>query len=284
MPLVLARKFREKRTIVIYTRNRDDYRTDEGRGRFYHLPTEKPFMSVTNANKLGIPSPYIAPWYAKVVAEHVDTNWDLLAEIRSDPEVHERYFVPMLKALPIETRDMAGLLGTMVHEACESIMLGSDPSAVLELPGQLPVKAAQRVKQFINFITTMKPDIIAVEGIVFNRKHRYAGTFDIIADIPGYGRQIIDIKTGKGVYGTAAIQQTAYRHGEFIAVGTEEVPMIETDGAMVLHLQATQWRLLPVDTGEQSWSVFKSALHTARWIIEHEDEAVGKPLVKGRAK
>ncbi|KKL24260.1 hypothetical protein LCGC14_2417100 [marine sediment metagenome] len=60
--------------------------------------------------------------------------------------------------------------------------------------------------------------------------------------------------------------------------------MIETDGAMVLHLQATQWRLLPVDTSEQSWSVFKSALHTAKWIIEHEADAVGKPLVKGRAK
>jgi hypothetical protein len=262
---------------IIRSTDRESYRTDEGRGRFYYFQGEGPFISVTNAIKLGIPSPYIAPWYAKVVAEYVEENWDSLRFVREnkEPEILTKF----LKALPVQRRDTAGEFGTQVHDICEEIMM----LGIGEILIGKDKKIHQRVRQFINFENTMKPEYIAVEGIVFNREYGYAGAFDILADVPGHGRVIIDIKTGKGVYGSAAIQQTAYRHGEFIAVGTEEVPMIKTDGAMVLHLQATQWRLLPVDTGEQSWSVFKSALHTAKWIIEAEDSAVGKPLMKGKS-
>ncbi len=268
---------------IIHSTDRDTYRRDEGSGRFYYFRSEGPFISVTNAIKLGIPSPYIAPWYAKVVAEYVCENMDDLEYIQNRmtsygvPKDNREAFIKMLKRLPVETRDAAGEFGTTVHDICEEIMLGGT-----YVNTDTDNKITQRVNQFIDFQKTMKPTYIAVEGIVFNREHGYAGAFDIIADIPGHGRQMVDIKTGKGVYGSAAIQQTGYRHGEFIAVGTEEVPMIETDGAMVLHLQKTQWRLLPVDTGDLSWSVFKSALHTAKWIIGHEGDAVGKPLVKGK--
>ena len=242
---------------IIRSTNRDSYRTDEGRGRFYYFQGEGPFISVTNAIKLGIPNPYLNQWYAKVVAEYVDDMFDDLSYIRGASDD----FVRHLKALPTEERDAAGDFGSEVHDICENIMLGIDLRAMVH-----DKKILQRVNQFLNFQETMNPTYLAVEGIVFNREYGYAGAFDILCDLPGHGSVIIDIKTGKGVYGSAAIQQTGYRHGEFIAVGTDEVPMIETDGAMVLHLQATQWRLLPADTGEQSWSVFKSALHTAKWF------------------
>ena len=259
----------------IYTTNRDSYRGDEGSGRFYHFKGEGPFLSVTRVVKLGIPSPYLDKWYAKVVAEYVDENWDELEFLQKN-QYEDGSFVRFLKGRPVAARDEAGDFGTRVHGICEDLMLD------VPFPIDLPKKIAQRVLQFQSFLNTVKPDILAVEGIVFNREHGYAGTFDIIANIPNYGTMVIDIKTGRGVYGSAAIQQTAYRHGEFIAVGTEEVPMLETDGAMILHLQATQWRLLPVETGETSWSVFLSALHTAKWIIGHEGDAVGKPALRGK--
>jgi len=261
---------------IIRSTNRDDYRTDEGSGRFYWFQGEGPFISVTNAIKLGIPSPYIAPWYAKVVAEHVDDHWDVVGGVRETQG--KDAFVKMLKALPVSVRDAAGDFGTQVHDICENLMLGGT------WVGDMNSEIGRRVKQFLAWEKEMKPTYVAVEGIVFNREHGYAGAFDILADVPGHGRVIIDIKTGRGVYGSAAIQQTAYRHGEFIAVGTDEVPMIETDGAMILHLQKTQWRMLPVVTDDTSWSVFKSALHTAKWIIEHEAEAVGQPLAKGKSR
>ncbi len=260
---------------IIRSTNRDSYRTDEGSGRFYYFNGEGPFISVTNAIKLGVPSPYIARWYAKVIAEEVADDPSFLAEQREALDHGE--FVKWLKNLPIDMRDAAGELGTMVHDICEDHMLGVG-AAILDLPKDV----AQRVKQFLAWEKEMNPTYIAVEGIVFNREHGYAGAFDILADVPGHGRFIIDIKTGKGVYGSAALQQTAYRHGEFIAVGTDEYPMIEVDGAMILHLQKTQWRLIPVVTDDTSWSVFKSALHTAKWIIDLESEAVGKPIAKGR--
>ncbi|KKL24259.1 hypothetical protein LCGC14_2417090 [marine sediment metagenome] len=209
---------------IIRTTDRDSYRTDEGRGRFYYFQGEGPFISVTNAIKLGIPSPYIAPWYAKVVAEYVEENWDSLRFVREnkEPEILTKF----LKALPVQRRDAAGEFGTTVHDICEDLILTGLH------PPYMDAKIAQRVKQFLAWQEEMKPKYLAVEGIVFNREYGYAGAFDILCDLPGHGKVIIDIKTGKGIYGSAAIQQTAYRHGEFIAVGTDEVPMIETDGAM----------------------------------------------------
>jgi hypothetical protein len=264
---------------VLHTDNPDQYRDQEADGRFYHWEGEQ-YLSVTTALKLGLPSGHLMKWYARLVAEYVDGNWDGLAAARA--EVDSDVFVRHLKEQPNIVRDEAGDFGSVVHELCERYVLSG------EMPeeGDYERHVIRRVNLYRHWIETMKPEFLAVEGVCYNRRHRYAGTFDMIVDLPGYGRVIVDIKTGKGVYGSAALQQTAYRRAEFIAVGNQEVPMPKTRGALVLHLQKTQWRLLPVETRPASWSAFLHALHTAYWITGTGDgserTAVGRPLEKGK--
>ncbi len=125
----------------------------------------------------------------------------------------------------------------------------------------------------------VQPEIHAIEGVVFNRSHRYAGAFDFIFDF-NYpdgilaGRYIVDIKTGSGIYAEAALQQAAYKYGEFIAVGDDEVPMPDVAGAFCLHLQPRGWKLIPVITSESAFKTFLSCLETARWV--HNDGPGGK--------
>jgi hypothetical protein len=264
---------------ILHSDNPDQYRDQEADGRFYHWDGDQ-YLSVTTALKLGLPSGYLMKWYAKIVAEHVVDNWDGLAAAHGEVDADE--IVRHLKAQPNIVRDAAGDLGSLVHELCEQYVLTG------EVPpeGQYDRAIIRRLNIYINWIETMKPHFLAVEGVCYNRRHRYAGTFDMIVDLPGYGRVIVDIKTGKGVYGSAALQQTAYRRAEFIAVGDQEIPMPKTRGAMILHLQKTQWRLLPVETRPASWTAFLHALHTAYWIAGTgegtERTAVGQPLEKGR--
>lgn len=259
---------------------RSDLREDEGDGRYYYWKDER-FISVTNALSQGMPSFALQKWAPKVVAEYVANNWDEVVSLHDSLDAEE--FTNLLKNKPWRERDRAGDRGSAVHDIAEVYATtGELPSDLSEFEDEVAKKAAL----FVRFLETVKPEILAVEGVVFNRTHRYAGTFDLIIDIDFgdiKGRFIVDIKTGKGVYEKAALQQTAYRNADFIAIGDEEVPMLEVDGALILHIQQTQWKLLPADTEYRSWQAFLAVLEVAYWFADGESkDAIGRALTKGR--
>ena len=258
---------------IIRTTNRDDLRTKAGgQGRYYHWQGDA-YISVTNAIKAGLPAPALMYWAAKMVAEHVAGNLDDVVELSQKMETSE--FVSYLKNQPWQARDKAGNIGTTVHEIAEQYVIGAESIDLSQY--EKPVQ--DKARQFVDFMRTVKPDVWAIEGVVFNRTHRYAGAFDFIFDI-NYpdgmlaGRYIVDVKTGSGIYPEAALQQTAYAEGEFIAVGTDEVPMPEVDGAFALHLTPRTWKLIPVVIGDTSFQAFLSVLETAKWV--HKDGMGGK--------
>ena len=264
--------------MILHTPNPDRFRDPDSVGRWY-LWDDARFLSVTTALKLGVPSPYLNKWHAKVVADYVDQNWEDLTPIREGADDGE--FVRLLKAQPTIVRDTAGDFGSLVHELAERYVLTGEAPTV-EQYGKAAVK---RIDHYRNWIDVMGPEFVAVETVVYSREHQYAGTLDLIVDLPGYGRVIVDLKSGRGVYGTAAAQQAAYRHAEFLVVGDSEIPMPETDAAFVLHLTPRLWKLVPVETNRIVWGRFLSALHTAKWIAGHgpsaERHAISKPVAKG---
>lgn len=257
---------------LIRTTNRDDLRSSHGRvGRYYQWKNEF-YISVTNAIKNGLPAPALMYWTGRTVAEFVADNLDEVVDLAGRMDRSE--LVTFLKNQPWKKRDKAGDIGSTVHELAEAYALGQPVDL-----SQYEPKIQALARQFVDFMDTVKPDIYAIEGVVFNREHRYAGAFDFIFDFDYpegilTGRSIVDVKTGSGIYPEAALQQTAYRHGEFIAVGDEEVPMPEVDGAFCLHLRPKSWKLIPVVTSDTSWQVFLSCLETARWV--HNDGMGGK--------
>ncbi len=257
---------------IIRTPNREDLRThDRRRGRYYWW-LDKPYLSVTNALSNGLPAPALMYWSAKMVAEYTADNLKEVAELGGRMDRGE--FISLLKNKPWKARDKAGDIGSAVHDLAEQYVLtGKMDVAHLE-----PRVQAMAV-QFVNFMETVKPEVYAIEGVVFNKTHRYAGAFDFIFDF-NYpdgmlaGRYIVDVKTGSGIYDKDGLQQAAYRHGEFIAVGDDEVPMSDVVGAFCLHLRPRSWKLIPVVTTDAAFKIFLSCLETARWV--HNDGPGGK--------
>ncbi len=259
---------------IIRTPNREDLRTsDRRRGRYYWWEGE-PYLSVTNAIKNGLPAPALMYWTGRTVAEYVADNLEEVNELAG--RMDRKELVTLLKNQPWKQRDKAGDIGTAVHDLAEQYAL--DRSVAIALVNLDP-KVQAKARQFVAFMDQVQPEIHAIEGVVFNRTHRYAGAFDFIFDF-NYpdgilaGRYIVDVKTGSGIYAEAALQQTAYKYGEFIAVGDDEVPMPDVAGAFCLHLQPRGWKLIPVVTTDAAFKTFLSCLETARWV--HNDGLGGK--------
>ncbi len=255
---------------IIRTPNREDLRTsDRRRGRYYWWEGE-PYLSVTNAIKNGLPAPALMHWTAKMVAEYVADNPEEVAELGGRMDRGE--FISLLKNKPWKKRDKAGDVGTAVHDLAEQYIL----TGTMDIAGP---RVQAMARQFVDFMETVKPEVHAIEGVVYSREHQYAGAFDFIFDI-NYpdgilaGRYIVDVKTGSGIYEKDALQQAAYRYGEFIAVGDDEVPMPEVAGAFCLHLRPKSWKLIPVITSESTFKTFLSCLETAKWV--HNDGPGGK--------
>ena len=269
---------------VITSRNRDDMRGQGSGGRYYQWGSES-FISVTTALSNGVPKPALMYWAARVVAEYVAENFTEATELRA--QLDDKEFVDLLRNKPWRARDKAADLGTTVHDIAE---IYATTGELPDLSGYDP-KVRQRVAQFVNFLEVVEPSIYAVEAVVYNREFGYAGTLDLILDIDYEGvkgRYVVDLKSGKAVYAEAALQQTGYRMAEFLGVGDQEIPMPETDGALILHVTAETWKLIPVVTDVSSWYAFRAALHVAKWRTGdgegYEKEAVGQALAKGRAK
>ncbi len=269
---------------IIRTPNREDLRTgdDSRQGRYYHWEG-KPYISVTNALTHGLPKPALMYWASWFVADHVADNLDDVVGFAQKMDRGE--FISYLKNLPFQYRDKAGDIGSLVHEIAERYVIDPDSIDLSQVEDDV-VQA--KARQFVDFMRTVKPDVYAIEGVVFNREHGYAGAFDFIFDI-NYpdgmlaGRFVVDVKTGSGIYESDALQQNGYTNGDFIAVGDKEVPMPEVDGAFCLHLMKTKWKLIPVVTSPEAFRVFLNALAIAKW--NHKDglggakQSVGVPYL-----
>jgi hypothetical protein len=90
---------------------------------------------------------------------------------------------------------------------------------------------------------------LAIEQVVWSTTHRYAGTLDFLAEItlPGHAGAVpavVDIKTGKAIYGEARLQVSAYsaalREMEHAPPGVwgavVRLPKVETDPAAEIQL------------------------------------------------
>lgn len=166
-------------------------------------------------------------------------------------------------------RDAAAAVGTAVHAWVAARACGEYAPPAPEIAGH--------GRQFDQFLADFNPTFVEVERAVFG--DGYAGTFDMVCDIPGHGRLLVDIKTGKSVHPeSVALQLAAYRHAEFMpdparvsmtpdhfytfigepGVVAPEVP--EVDGCAVLHLRPRSHRLIPITAGPDQHRTFLYAL------------------------
>ncbi len=261
------------------------------KGRTYQHPrTGETAWSVSTLIKGGTPNGALVGWASRTVAEYAVANHRQLSQmleavrIQKDPANDKRYLgvvsdpdavagaVSWLSGSGNRDRDRKADLGSAVHEEVENIILGKPRKA--EWDGdRAPFKP-----HWDQFVADFAPEFIASEVTVWNRTEKYAGTLDWIAKI---GNKVVlgDIKTGKGVYAEAALQLSAYAHGEFALLpdGSEE-PLPVVDGAVVLHLRPDGYSVVPVHLSDEVWDAFRFVREVFRWTDETSKRVLGLPI------
>lgn len=91
--------------------------------------------------------------------------------------------------------------GTLIHEAIEAILSNKE--------AYVPETIKPAIDAFMEFYSNN--DIIAhrIEERVVSKKHHYAGTMDVLADINGK-LGVLDIKTSVAIYRDYSMQTSAY--------------------------------------------------------------------------
>jgi hypothetical protein len=237
-------------------------RINRGSGHGYTIDC-KNAISVTTA--LGIVAkPALVGAAARVVAQRVldmDTDgWtELYAKGRQNAE-HDLARSHTAKWNEAATR------GTRVHALAEKISAGLE----VEVPDEL----WDHARSVTAFLDDWQVRPLLIETVVGDYSYQYAGTFDLIGDLPDGRRVLFDYKTSSsGIYPETAVQLAAYRWAShYLAPDGTEMPMTEvgvTD-CMAVHVRADGYSVHPLRADTQVFGAFINALHLARttqdWI------------------
>lgn len=243
-------------------------RRNYGRGHGYKLDGEK-ITGVTTLIKAGLPAPALMFWSARTVAEYVaDADQATLDALRT---LGHDGMVETLKKVPWNQAKEKAARGTEVHGLAEKLSRGERVD--------VPEPLAGHVDSCVRFLDEWRVLPVLTETSIASRgghgRPRYAGTFDLVADIAGGRRALLDYKTaGKGIFPETALQLAAYRYADFyVDADRAEQPM---DALHITHtyavwLRADGYDMVPVETdGGISGAAF-SAFRAAAYLGARKD-------------
>lgn len=282
-----------------------------GRGHSYYLDGEK-VPGVTTILGDGIPKPGLVGWAANVPADAVANSLtivqgangprvvadDLIAELRewqqsrtggrvvpwrSGDILPRAAVADALSSLRFRDRDEAARRGTEVHLIAERLARGE----TVEVPPEI----AGHVDSYVKFLNEWEPANARLEVVGINRRWRYMGKFDLLADFPGkvwssgpwqgrpVGRLLMDVKTSRsGIFPDTALQLQAYRFVETILVGDGEEPMPHVDGIAAIHVRGDGYDVVPFDVTDdpntdRAFRTFLYAKQIGEWLDWKDGDA-----------
>lgn len=243
-------------------------RRNHGRGHSYFLD-ECRVVGVTTACG-NLPKNALVDWAGRVTAEYAVDNWEHLAEMPPSMRLNA------LTRARYTATSRAALRGTQIHALGERVSNGEEVDAG---------EHTAEVEAYARFLDRWAVEVIATETPLAHTAYQYAGTADAWVTF-GQGpyagaRVLLDIKTGRGVYDSTALQLTAYRNAEIWQPhGPEsEEPLPPCDAVAVAHILPDAVELLPVEADERQFRQFRYLLETTRWL--DEGPYIGAPLDEG---
>lgn len=218
---------------------------------YYEDANGKRIPGVTTILNEGMPKPALINWAANATADYAVNNWDHLA----DMGVADR--LKVLKKARYEDRDAAAKRGTEVHDLAEHLLKGEEVSVPDELRGH--------VESYVRFLDDWQPEPVIVEKTVINYKHGYAGTLDMVVDLPDGRRVLADIKTTRsGIYGETALQLAAYRYAEVYLNDGSEVTMPTVDDTWGIWVRGDGYDVVPLVADANTFDDFRRVAAVAR--------------------
>lgn len=134
-------------------------------------------------------------------------------------------------------------VGTQVHAAI--------------LAGRWPRHLTSYAKNCRRLQRQHQLEAVQQETTVWNRRLRYAGTYDWCGYVDGE-LALVDVKTSKGVYPATRIQLAGYRYSDDL----RDWPIQK---CYVLHLREDGADLLEQQVGPKEFQVFKHLREVYRW-------------------
>lgn len=236
-------------------------RRNHGRGHSYFDGDQK-IPSVTTILSAGLPKPALVDWAARMSAEYVVDHWDQLLDMT--PSQRQKAVL----GARWESSRAAMARGTLIHEMAEHLAHDHEFVPPEEIDG--PVRAYAR------WLDDWDVHPTHVEATIVNRTRRYAGTLDLLATIGGQ-LWLLDVKTGKGLFGDSALQLAAYRFAEHILVAGAEEPMPMIDRVGIVHVGPDTAELVPVEADLEAFRTFLYVAQVAAFT-ETSSELIGSPL------
>ena len=129
--------------------------------------------------------------------------------------------------------------GTDVHALARAALRGE--------PVDVPDALADLVRHAVDFMDTWKVREIAAEAACYSPQWRYAGRFDLLAEMADGHTWLLDWKTGKGPYVNQALQLVGYATTDFYQDDDgDDVEMPTPDKLGFVMLGDDGWELVPV--------------------------------------
>lgn len=243
-------------------------RRNYGKGHGYTIDGQKVSGVTTVLNTL--PKDALINWAATATADAALDRWDELAAMT--PSVRHKTLV----GARWEINKEATTRGTKIHDLGEKLSHGEQ----VEVPDALlgPVQAYAR------FLDKWDVTVLATEAPCGHTGAKYAGTLDAVATIGKLGDEpvMLDLKTGRGVYESTALQLAAYVECDLWQPDgpDSEQPMPELGTTMyVAHILADDVLLLPVENEPGLFRQFRYLQMTAKWLADAKDmPPIGAPL------
>lgn len=253
-----------KPTLTVTVGPRNAYTDPESGLRFYRWQG-RDLPSVTSIRRMaGIPHGLHQWSIGKVIDRVLDDFPKLRTLIESGESGNVKVVRTHLRAGATAERDLAAALGTAVHDAAATGKALSD----------VPPEVAPRLRQYMDWLEVSGAEVLASEFQCWNLTAGYAGTADLLVRLRDGNVWLVDLKTGKGVYGDHALQLVAYLRSEFVGAD-DQVDEYQTEllheavGTAVLHLADQGWEFRALRSDDQVWRAFAGLLEFATWSAEH---------------
>lgn len=169
--------------------------------------------------------------------------------------------------------------GSMLHDLAERLLYG-DPLPQEGPDGTpYPDEILRSAEQAARFLDAWEVDPLAHEALVFHETDRWAGRLDLVADLRGGDRWLLDWKTGRtGIWPETALQLAAYAHATHLVYGDRDVGMAQVAHAAAVWVRPDHWELVPVRHDDATYAVFQHLIPVAAWAALDRDETVGPPM------
>jgi hypothetical protein len=247
-------------------------RKDGPSGRFYEVDGEH-YPSVTHILQV-IGKPALINWAANQERSVcLDAAADLYVDLAKAPPMSRVSFLATLEGrigkqkAHKRTLDKAGEIGSQVHGLIEWNMrkqlgqkVGPEPSVQDD--------AQWAFMAFQDWANSVSLEPIYIEQTVFSKKHRYAGTMDLLARVNGVVT-LVDFKTGKAIYGEAHLQNIAYQ------MALAEMGHCVAEGGLIVRLPKVQtdpgFETAVVPEAMDYFPVFLAVCDVWRWWFAQEE-------------